>query len=54
MVTLAESRLARCLERCGFIQRHDALPLVAHLIREDAALPPVQDWLMTYFDGSTW
>ena len=52
--TLAESRLARCLERCGFIRRHDTLPLVVHLIREDAVLPPIQDWLMTSFDGSGW
>jgi hypothetical protein len=54
MFTLAESRVARYLERCGFIRRNDTLPLVVHLTREDAVLPPVQDWLMTYFDGSAW
>jgi hypothetical protein len=35
-----------------FIRRNGALPLVVHLIREDAMLPPVQDWFMTSFDGS--
>jgi hypothetical protein len=54
MFTLAESRLAGCLERCGFIRRNDTLPLVVHLTREGAVLPPVQDWLMTDFDGSAW
>jgi hypothetical protein len=54
MFTLAESRLACCLDRCGFIRRNDTLPLVVHLTREGAVLPPVQDWLMTYFDGSAW
>jgi len=54
MVTLAESELARSLGRCGFIRRHDALPLVVHLTRTNAALPPVRDWALTYFDGSGW
>jgi hypothetical protein len=54
IVTLAESELARSLGRCGFIGRRDALPLVVHLSRQDAVLPPVRDWLLTYFDGSAW
>ncbi|OLD96401.1 MAG: hypothetical protein AUG79_02855 [Gemmatimonadetes bacterium 13_1_20CM_4_69_16] len=54
MLTLAESRLARSLERCGFIRREGTLPLVVQRIREDAVLPPVQDWVLTYFDGSAW
>jgi hypothetical protein len=54
VLTLAESRLARELQRCGFIGRDRALPLVVQRLREDAALPPVQDWVLTYFDGSAW
>ena len=52
--TLAESGFARSIERCGFVGRSDALPLVVHPTREGAVLPPVRDWLMTYFDGSAW
>jgi hypothetical protein len=54
MFTLAESRLARCLERCGFIRRNDTLPLAVHVTRQGTVLPLVQDWSMTYFDGSAW
>jgi len=54
LVTLAESQLARSLERCGFIGRSDALPLVVHLTRQGVVLPPVRDWVLTYFDGSGW
>lgn len=54
MFTLAESGLARSLEHCGFIRRGDALPLVVHRSGAGAALPPVQNWLLTSFDGSAW
>jgi hypothetical protein len=54
MYTLAESRLARSLERWGFIRRNDTLPPVVQPTREDAVLPPVEDWSMTSFDGSGW
>src|SRR5438874_1544883 len=54
LFTLAESHLARCLERCGFVRRPDTLPLVLHLMRQNVALPPAQDWLLTSFDGSAW
>lgn len=54
MLTLAESGFAKSLERCGFIGRNDALPLVVHASREGTVLPPVRDWLMTYVDGSAW
>lgn len=54
MFTLAESRLARSLEQCGFRPRCDALPLVVHVSREAAVLPPVEDWVITQFDGSAW
>ena len=54
VVTLAESRLARSLEQCGFIRRKDSLPLVLRHLHPDAALPPVQDWLITAIDGSAW
>ncbi len=54
MVTLDESALARSLERCGFIRRSDALPLVVYPTRRGAVLPPGRDWLLTYFDGSAW
>jgi len=54
MFTLAESALARSLKACGFVRRADALPVVVHLSREGAELPPIRDWSMTYFDGSAW
>jgi len=52
--TLVESRLARSLGRCGFVQRNDSLPVVLHPTHQDVTLPPVQDWLFTAFDGSGW
>jgi len=54
LFTLAESHLARCLERCGFVRRSDTLPLVLHPMHQNVALPPAQDWLLTSFDGSAW
>jgi hypothetical protein len=49
-----ESALAQTLGRSGFVRRGDGLPLLFLRIRQDVDLPPLRDWVLTYFDGSAW
>ncbi len=51
---LDHSVLGSTVRRCGFIPRNDDQPLLAKPLREDVLLPPADEWLLTWIDGSTW
>lgn len=51
---LDRSLLGKVVRKCGFIPRNDDQPVLAKALREDVRLPPVEDWLLTWIDGSTW
>jgi hypothetical protein len=54
VVTLGSSPLARALGRTGYVSRGDELPLLTLRLKNNTAVPPVEDWLLTAFDGSAW
>lgn len=51
---LDHSALGDTVRRCGFIPRNDDQPVLAKPLREDVLLPPADEWLLTWIDGSTW
>lgn len=54
MRALDGSLLGVTARRCGFIVRKDDQPLLARTLREDLKLPPAEEWLLTWIDGSSW
>jgi hypothetical protein len=50
---LTPSRLEQAMRRCGFVQREDDLAFFA-LSLSGEELPPAEDWLPTFIDGTVW
>lgn len=51
--TLDATGFAAALPRTGYIVREDVLPFLT-LETGRAAVPPLQEWLVTFMDGSAW